>query len=92
MIEQPLLAAVRASATIPEAIIALARFELLLARPQSETFESEFRGLLDDWALTLKGVDRAEIEHLRTQLIRAALSPIDGLDLRASKRNEELAR
>jgi hypothetical protein len=65
MIDKAILAALRASIGNPDAIAALALFELRLAEPPSIGSQKELSQLIDKWGRTLLSVDAADVERLK---------------------------
>ena len=68
MIEYAILAALRASNGNPDAIAGLALIELSLAEPPGLVSVGKLAELIDKWGLTLRGLEAADIDHLKNQL------------------------
>ena len=75
MIEYAILAALRASSGNPDAIAALALIELSLAEPPGLGSVEKLTEFIDKWGLTLRGVDAADVDHLKNQLKSGSASP-----------------
>jgi hypothetical protein len=68
MIEEAILAALRASLGNSDALKALARIELHLSQPQSARSPIGLSELVNRWSQTLDGVAHVDRERLKRQL------------------------